>query len=389
MSDRTEQYLQERFREYYESVEVARPPDGGDREWAYVPFEGAGMVRHRSLTEVGSVPAFLRREAPRHVYASVATYDDPAAESMAVKGYRVADLAFDLDADHLPEVDPESDSYARQLAACKQRLLALLDLLETDLGFESYDVAFSGRRGYHVHVREPAVRELDADARREIAEYVRGADLTADSLLDHESVGENYGRATPARARRLDDRGGWPRRLHDRLVGLVDVAERRGPAFVAQRIKLYDGIGEARASALAAALAEKGDRIRAGNADVHGAMATLLGRLVDDMLRGEASPIDEPVTTDTHRLMRVPGTIHGGSALAVVSLPDREAVEQFEPFVDAVPEPFRDGPDVTIEIDEPTPSPLSAGVIEPGVHSVPGHVGMHLLASGAAEKAEE
>ncbi len=44
---------------------------------------------------------------------------------------------------------------------------------------------------------------------------------------------------------------------------------------------------------------------------------------------------DAPVTTDIHRLIRLPGSLHGGTGLRVVPLP-RDAVEGFDPFRDAV-----------------------------------------------------
>jgi len=51
------------------------------------------------------------------------------------------------------------------LAECKQALLRLLDFLEDDFSFDDLTVVFSGGRGYHVHVRDESVRELDSEAR--------------------------------------------------------------------------------------------------------------------------------------------------------------------------------------------------------------------------------
>jgi DNA primase small subunit len=40
------------------------------------------------------------------------------------------------------------------------------------------------------------------------------------------------------------------------------------------------------------------------------------------------------VTTDIHRLIRLPGSLHGGTGLRVVPL-SREEVDRFDPFRDA------------------------------------------------------
>jgi len=68
------------------------------------------MLRHQSLYDLGDVDTFFADNAPRHAYFSAARYDDPGASTMSQKGWRSADLVFDLDADHLPGVDPDATS---------------------------------------------------------------------------------------------------------------------------------------------------------------------------------------------------------------------------------------------------------------------------------------
>ena len=50
------------------------------------------------------------------------------------------------------------------LEASKIEAIKLIDMLTEDFGFSSNDltVAFSGHRGYHVHVESKLVRELDS-----------------------------------------------------------------------------------------------------------------------------------------------------------------------------------------------------------------------------------
>jgi DNA primase small subunit len=104
MEERTREYLEGRFGDYYRSADLAAPPAAAEREWGHIPWTSSGttMIRHQSLLDLGDLGGFLSREAPRHVYFSAARYGDPGAGTMDAKGWRGADLVFDLDADHLP-----------------------------------------------------------------------------------------------------------------------------------------------------------------------------------------------------------------------------------------------------------------------------------------------
>jgi DNA primase small subunit (EC 2.7.7.-) len=108
--------------------------------------------------------------------------------------------------------------------------------------------------------------------------------------------------------------------------------------------------------------------------------------LADRVADEQAAPIDEPVTTDTHRLIRLPGSLHGGSGLVVTPI-DRDDLDEFAPLTDAVPDRFT-GTDIDIEVADPCRVDLSGDTIklDRGVHSVPEHVGVFLMARGDAAK---
>ena len=44
---------------------------------------------------------------------------------------------------------------------------------------------------------------------------------------------------------------------------------------------------------------------------------------------------DEPVTGDVHRLIRLPGSLHGGSGLRVTTMTSKE-LEDFDPMTKAI-----------------------------------------------------
>jgi DNA primase small subunit len=386
MDRRTREYLRGRFGDYYRSAALSPPPAADAREWGHIPFTDGGttMVRHQSLLELGDLSTFLAGEAPRHVYFSAARYDDPATRGMDEKGWRGADLVFDLDADHLPAVDPDATSYEGMLAACKEALSNLLDLLERDFGFDC-EVVFSGSRGYHVHVRDPAVRDLDAAARREVVDYVRGTDLDTEGLVRTRSVG-----GTTRRVLRTD--GGWGRRVHEALVGLAaDLREADDDAALA-RLTEYDGIGEGRAETLLTAFRRTPEAVREGNLEAGGpGVRVLVEQLAERVVAAGSSPVDEPVTTDVNRLIRLPGSLHGGTGLAVRRL-DRDAVAGFDPLTDAVPERFA-GQRVRVEVTDPGTEPVrvGGGSFRPaeGEQEVREPVGVFLMARGRARKVRE
>jgi DNA primase small subunit len=391
MEERTRSYLRGRFRDFYRRSPPAEPPDAHDREWGYIPWEagpGTTMVRHRSVHDLGTLESFLVRERPRHVYFSAGRYEDPSAGSMSEKGWLGSDLVFDLDADHLPRVNPTESTYAEMLAACKDALLRLLDLLERDFGFEDLTITFSGGRGYHVHVRDPHVQDLDREQRREVVEYVRGSGLSLESLLEEQPVA-GHGRKTPTTRRTLPTDGGWSRRVVSRIRSLAEDLAALDEEAAVERLTDFEGVGRTNAEAVLSVLEENRGAVEAGNVDVHPAFLPVARAMIDRTVETESSPIDEPVTTDTHRLIRLPGSLHGGSGLRVVPL-DRAEIEAFDPLRDAIPDTFR-GHEIEVEVTaerllEFDGESLS---VSPGYRDLPEYAGIFLMARGWAEKAPE
>ncbi len=393
MDGRTREYLKGRFGDHYRRTDVSPPPAGNEREWGYITWGSGGttMVRHHSLLDLaggGDLGGFLAAERPRHVYFSAGRYDDPGAGSMGAKGWRGSDLVFDLDADHLPGVDPETTSYADMLAECKGALLRLLDLLESDFGFEDLEVVFSGGRGYHVHVRRDDVLELGRRARREIVEYVLGEGIEFDDIVATRAVSGSAGRSSPAQKRTLPD-GGWAGRTKTRLDAFLDELLATDTDDAVARLREFDGIGEGKAMATLNAATNNRAELEAGNIDVHPAVYGLARHLFGEVVEAQSAPIDEPVTTDINRLIRLPGSLHGGTGLAVTPI-DRTDLDAFDPLSDAVPETFL-GNEITVFAREETTIELRGESfrLPEGVRSVPEHVGVFAMARGHASKAGE
>lgn len=402
MESRTRAYLRGRFRDYYRNQKLSPPPGSDSREWGYIPFspDGTTMVRHRSLLEMGSLDEFLTRERPRHVYFSAGYYEDPGASTMEGKTWLGSDLVFDLDADHLPGVDPTTTTYSDMLAACKSALDRLLSFLRSDFGFNDLTIVFSGGRGYHVHVRDEDVTDLHREDRREIVEYVRGIDVDFERIVETQTVAGTAGRSSPAQKRTIDTRGGWGRRVGNRIEEFVTELMAADEDEAIDELTEYSGIGDGKASAICQAIDNNQEEIQQGNVDVHPAFISLARELTDETVRNERAPIDEPVTTDTHRLIRLPGSLHGGSGLQVTHIKPGELAE-FDPLVDPIPPTFK-GHEIAIKVTDCSGLPPfddpDGGIVElagntfrmeAGTQYYPEYLGIFLMCRGRAEKAKE
>lgn len=390
MDQRTLRYLRGRFGDHYRRLETVAPPAFADREWGYIPWTTQAqtrMRRHQALRTERDLRVLLTDDRPRHVYYSAGRYDHPGANQMDEKGWQGADLIFDLDADHLPTVDPEAATYPAMLAACKEELQCLLSFLRTDFGVEDPAIVFSGGRGYHVHVRAPQVRGLDREARRQIVDYVRGAGVELESILDRERV-VGTGRETPADKRTLAP-GGWGRRIHESLLDFLGELQALSDGEALDRLQTFEGIGAARAESILEAMRDRQEELQAGNVDVHPAMIVLLEALLPEAIAEHQAAIDEPVTTDVHRLIRLPGSLHGGTGLMVTPLTQAE-LPAFDPLTDAVAPTFK-GQRITVEVTQPGPVFIGDENrhVDQGTTVLPEPVGVFLLASGRARKCQE
>lgn len=386
MDDRTRNYLHGRFRDYYRQATITPPPAANEREWGHIPWtagNGTTMIRHQSQLDLGDLSDFFTRTAPRHAYFSAGRYRDPGASTMGNKGWNEADLVFDLDADHLPGVDPDETTYKEMLAECKNILHRLLSFLEDDFAFNDMEIVFSGGRGYHVHVRDESVRSLGSDGRTEIVDYVRGVALDTESLIQTVSKAGTT-------QRMLRNHGGWGKRIHAELLTLTTELQSMSEADAIERLESVDGIGAGRAKTIYGAVVRNPDAIAAGNMEAGGpGIRILVDAIVEQVITEQTAPIDEPVTTDTHRLIRLPGTLHGGSGLEVKRI-EREELESFDPLRDAVPRRFI-GQEIAVNCEQPLTVELNGDTtkLPEGVSIVPEYVGLFLMCRGDATKARE
>ncbi len=349
------EFLKGRFREYYLKNDVLLPPRFNRREYGFMFFDRKYVLRHISFKSRSEIKKFLVDNVPKNAYHSTAYYLYPSKKDMEEKGWMGADLIFDLDADHIPET--EGMPYHEMLKVVKREAEKLImDFLLDDFGFDENDltIAFSGGRGYHIHIRREDVFSLKSDERREIVSYITGEgyDVTKFLRVELEKRGKRrrtkYVLPDPAA-------GGWYRKV------------RNGVNNVARDLwDLYVSGGEN-------ALFEEIDSVLKNKKFTKMIMKDLLSKIKDytnklellafedwseklqifrsdstrDLflkyvkekirIRGET---DEPVTSDIHRLIRLIGSLHGKTGLVVKKLSLNE-FKEFNPLIDAIPEVFK------------------------------------------------
>ena len=385
----TRNFLISKFREYYLSTSLDLPPGFESREWGFILFDDVGMRRHKSYLNRSEITDYVRSMVPAHLYHSAAYYKRPAAPTMKEKEWQGADLIFDLDADHLRKAPK---SYSEMLDLVKKETLKLLAFLTTDFGFSerNISVVFSGGRGYHIHVRDPKVKTLGSDERREILDYLtfRGADI--DRLFIKKVVSGDIG-TKRAIALRCPPEGspGWGGRLNQAIIQFAENIRNLDDESAIKRLTEIRGIGDVRAAEFLKYF--KADQtlndIREGNLDAFKSSSRLMrlaiGHIVESAVQGLGGETDEPVTADIRRLIRCPGSLHGGSGFRVTPL-NLKSLESFEPLMDAVI--FGDEP-VQVEMIKPFSTEIrgESYKLEEGRAEVPACAAVFLMARGVAE----
>ncbi len=91
---------------YYQSAVLEVPEDLPQREVAIQTLDGK-MVRHKAVNDVRELSALASKLKAAHLYVSVASYMVPDAPRMEEKGWMRADLLFDIDVDHFEGCESE------------------------------------------------------------------------------------------------------------------------------------------------------------------------------------------------------------------------------------------------------------------------------------------
>ncbi|MGH9994593.1 MAG: DNA primase small subunit domain-containing protein, partial [Nitrososphaeraceae archaeon] len=254
---------------------------------------------------------------------SNAQYDFPVLP-ISEKGWRGADLIFDIDLkdldlkcrlshsymacfscrscyflgseDRCPKCG--SNNFAEVTLPCdrcinglKNEVSKLHHFLVSDIGIspEKITTYFSGNNGFHVHVLDESFNDLNSQARADLAAYIMGLGILADVIGVRKDTHNDFRVRFPLGG--LDY--GWRKRISDKL----------GISITSQRklTKLVKELGDI-------------EQFR---------------KRVADIAKEMGVRIDSQVTTDVHRVFRMPGTLNSKSGLTKTLSLD---LNSFDPF---------------------------------------------------------
>ena len=380
---KTSSVLKKAFREYYfnQSKLIEEPFKMEHREFGYMLFGQPGMIRHLSFKSMKELDAVLVREAPSDVYCSNAYYEFPTGQPMQEKRWLGADLIFDIDGKDLGMPCVPSHSYpvciqcgtaspprhdeqrryscsscgsnkaeyvsipcTKCIDRSKTEARRLVDFLLFDIGLElgAIDIYFSGNNGFHVHINDNGYISLDPQARSDLVSYLSGTGLIL------ESIGVRKTNREDSFFIRFPKSGltyGWRRRIAEKLK--IDMASAIKFRNIVNQYGVYD------------------------------AFKVELERFAKNM----GVRIDPQVTTDVHRVFRMPGTLNSKSGLSKTKCAD---LYSFDPFVDAC---LLGENMVDISVKTPVKLRLKKNTFNISKESaeIPAYAAVYLICKGLAE----
>ena len=324
--------------DFYRKSNAYFPDRIEEREFGVGDLVRKIAFRHMQFKSNDEFRKYMIANAPPYVSCSSAYYHFPAGRPMSAKGWIGSELIFDLDANdmHLDCQKIHGGSWVCDncLERVKEETFKLIeDFLMPDFGFSDNELAvnFSGNRGYHVHVKSEVVMKLDTDARKEVSDYIAGHGIDFEQIFKEETVrGSKIRKLVGPRPEEKGWRGKVARKFISIMNNGKESLEQMGIDKSIAR-KLYEK----------RALVEMG--IRNGNWDMVYIKnkADFWKSVIEKQAVAQSDRIDKNVTNDTGHMIRLAGSIHGGSGLIARKMAMYKNMERFDPMKDAIA--FRNG----------------------------------------------
>ena len=344
-----------KFGEYYRNQSIDSywtPSRLRSREWMFDGFDERPPERHRGFRTTSELVSHVVRKVPKSCFYSTAYYRDPNQRKMSDKGWRGADLIFDLDGDHLPGVS--DGDFPTMISVIQDQAWRLwTEFLEPEYGFseEHLQLTFSGHRGFHLHYRSPDIWGLDSHARREIVSHIRGEGINLEAVIAGPDCAwkNRLIDSTDTVLHKLDlvHEGGDNRKsiigalkdIVDARIGLpgVDIKRVTNNEIItlAEKVQHVE-----RRQRLRDSYKERGEVLRAFGGKLDKVFRQLI---IGDksVVLGNAGETDENVTVDIKRVIRWPTSLHGKSGMKVMEFPlsrlNPDNQNAFDPLTEAVP----------------------------------------------------
>ena len=320
-----EGFVRARFSNYYSRAYPSPPPSASSREWGFGGWEKKIESRHSRFNSGEELVAYLRRNAPPYVSYSSAYYEFPDARPMEKKNWLGADLIFDIDADQLnpPCIEKHGKGWVCDtcLGMAKNEAIKLVEeFLLGEFGFkrDNIHLNFSGNRGYHIHVIDDEVKPLTSPQRREITDYITGKGLEG-KYFYFERGGRWEG------PKKSDS--GWGGRLARGFIEMVKGKKLERILKPSTSKRFYKNESEVIAGV------ERGNWDVVGLGASHKSYEDTWERLGQELGVKLGDNIDQNVTFDTSKLIRMPDSLHGETGLLAKRT---SSLEKFDPLKDSV-----------------------------------------------------
>jgi len=318
------------LKEYYSKAGDLSPRSIDRREFGFGDFERKIAYRHMAFRDWKALKTYLSNDAPPFVSVSSAHYQHPDGRPMENKNRIGAELVFDLDANdlNLPCSKTHGGSWVCDIClnAVKSETHKLIeDFLVPDFGFseDEIEVNFSGNRGYHIHINNDIVFGMDSDERKAISNYISANGIEMQSFFPTLGMkGKKLEGPKPADY-------GWGGKLARGVIKALNTG-------VGELTSL--GIDRPTASLLFRKRAEVILGITTGNWDKINIpkKAELWSKVLSSIAIQQSDSIDKNVSTDVHKLLRLPDTIHGDTGLIAKKLKSVSDLTKFDPMSEAV-----------------------------------------------------
>ena len=418
-------------REYYATADLSID-NVPRREIAFLTWDNR-MVRHQAHDDVGSITGLAQKRAPKAIYASLSLYLDPSYRTpkeldkksiscqecgesyksdkqeelcpscgvlnqktnVNPKDRRGQTLAFDIDYGDIPGSSDRTPT--KNLGAAARSTLNLAKILVKDLGFDysDLDITFSGKKGFHVRVNiggNPLFSvkdQTDKSVRKALVNYVSGYEFAPMDFLLVKA------RAHAANTWHLKGyESGWGYRFNQSIEYLIKAAKATTEEFT-KVLQLYSpwytdkkryGTKKTLPSqkvieGFRKACNENRDSILKGG-DIREMKDSEAKRLLSFALARtrlrHAAFVDKVVTDDFARVLRIPGSLHGGSGLVCCKVPTLKHLTDMSWVLDLQRELLGDE---EVEVSISRVANTYYGVYEPGEHKVSKHIAYALLCS--------
>ena len=404
-----EQFLKQRFKEYYSRKEIDSVEKVNEREFGIGEFGKKISQRHLAFRNPKEFNSFLQSMSPLFVSYSLAFYQFPERKPMTAKNLLKADIVYEFDSDDIKtECKKVHDSWVCEscgkngkgsvqncsncgsgvrkeqwvciecLNAVKKQVFVLLDFLEKDFGLsEGIGLNFSGNKGFHVHIRSEGLRELSHKARIELLDYLTSTQLNP-SFLGFRSEGKRI--LCP----RQSEAFGWSKRLLESLIELFEsndaeilagnagISFREAERILLQKKEIIDNMKKGILQQFSGSLPKN---------------EKFWNSLLESIIREQALRIDRQTSVDLYKIIRVPDSLHGSTGLIAKTFPINE-LKEFNAFNECIAfseKPIKIQAKIVpkFELKNQSFGPFNNEEIQ-----LPEHAAVYLIAGGKAELGE-